>query len=91
MQLCKNLTARACISKILSEDGVKGLYRSYPLIVFMNMPFQASVVCVNENMKTLIKPWERSNPHFWYFICAGVAGGVAGLLTNPIDVVKTRI
>ena len=91
MQLCKNLTARVSIANIVKEEGIKGLYRSYPLTVLMNIPFQASVVCVNENMKTLIKPWEKKNPHFWYFICAGTAGAFAGFITNPIDVVKTRL
>ena len=77
--------------KIITEEGIQGLYRSYPLTVMMNVPFSAMVVCVNENMKTLIKPWERENPHFWYFVCAGIAGGLAGLITNPLDVVKTRL
>ena len=91
MQLCKNLTARQTIRNIMQNDGIRGLYRSYPITVFMNIPFSSVVVCVNENAKTFIKPWERQNPHFWYFVCAGIAGGVAGMITNPIDVVKTRL
>jgi solute carrier family 25 (mitochondrial iron transporter), member 28/37 len=91
MQLCKKLTAVQCIRDILHQDGIRGLYRSYPITVFMNLPFSSMVVCVNENMKTLLKPWERENPHFWYFVCAGIAGGVAGIVTNPLDVVKTRL
>lgn len=75
----------------MRDEGIKGIYRSYPITVLMNIPFAAVVVCVNENMKTLIRPWERQNPHLWYFVCAGVAGGMAGMLTNPIDVVKTRL
>lgn len=70
---------------------MRALYRSYPVTVSMNIPFATTVVCVNENLKTYIRPWEQSNQIFWYFICAGVAGGLAGLVTNPLDVVKTRL
>jgi hypothetical protein len=50
-----------------------------------------TVVSVNENLKTYIKPWEQTHSIFWYFICAGTAGGLAGLVTNPLDVIKTRL
>ena len=76
---------------IIKDEGFFGLYRSYPVTVTMNIPFAMTVVTVNENMKTYIKPWQTKNPHFWYFVCAGFAGGLAGLVTNPLDVVKTRL
>ena len=91
LQLCKNLTAVQCVRDIIREEGFKGLYRSYFLTVGMNVPFASCVVCINENLKTYVRPWEQHYSNFWYFFCAGLAGGVAGLMTNPLDVVKTRL
>ena len=79
------------IKGIIGEEGIRGLYRSYPVSVCMNIPYSACVVTVNENLKTYFRPWERSNPHLWYFLCAGIAGGLAGIITNPLDVVKTKL
>lgn len=59
LQLCKSLTAVQCIKNIMRNEGIKGLYRSYPLTVMMNIPYQSIVVCTNENMKTWVRPWEK--------------------------------
>jgi solute carrier family 25 (mitochondrial iron transporter), member 28/37 len=85
------LKAWDCVRQLVSEEGPLALYRSYPVTVLMNIPFMMTVVCVNENMKTWIRPWEKQSPLFWYFICAGAAGASAAIMTNPLDVIKTRL
>lgn len=91
LQLQPNLKAADCVRDIIKKEGIKGLYRSYPVTVLMNIPFATTVVCVNENLKTWIRPWEKSHPYLWYFICAGAAGALAAVVTNPLDVIKTRL
>jgi hypothetical protein len=46
------MTASTVIRNILKEEGIRGLYRSYPITVIMNIPFASVVVCTNENLKT---------------------------------------
>jgi solute carrier family 25 iron transporter 28/37 len=91
LQLCKNLSARDCVKEIIRDEGFKGLYRSYPVTIMMNIPYMCIVVSVNENLKTYFQPWNKKHPTYWYFLCAGFAGGLAGAITNPFDVIKTRL
>jgi solute carrier family 25 (mitochondrial iron transporter), member 28/37 len=86
-----HLTAISCLNKIIKEEGIRALYRSYPVTVLMNIPFATTVVCVNENLKTWTQPWNRTFPYLWYFLCAGAAGALAAIVTNPLDVIKTRL
>ncbi|KEP60859.1 UNVERIFIED_CONTAM: carrier superfamily protein [Hammondia hammondi] len=84
-----------CLRTVLQDEGGMALCRSLPATVLLNVPFGATLVCVNEWMKqALLPPFEgsdrRSHLHL-YFFCAAVSGGVAGFISNPLDVIKTRL
>jgi len=70
---------------------MKSLFRSYKVTLAMNVPFAATLVAVNENLKVILKPTESSYTFSIYFACAWLAGSVAAVLTNPLDVTKTRL
>lgn len=90
MQL-NNLKTFACIKKTIKEEGFKSLYRSYPITILMNVPFAFAIVSANENIKVFAKPRESKNPFFMYTACAFAAGMIASVVTNPMDVIKTRL
>ena len=56
----------------------------------MNIPYNAILISVYENSKVVYLPWAGDNVCS-YFICAGIAGGIAAALTTPLDNIKTRL
>ena len=90
MQL-NTLTTIEWLKKTIREEGFFALYRSYPMTIFMNVPFAFMIVSANENIKVYANPQQTTNPLLTYFGCAFIAGMIAAFITNPMDVVKTRL
>lgn len=76
----------------LREEGVRGLYRGYRSTVIREIPFSLVQFPLWEYLKSL---WSRRQGHTLYSwqsaVCGAFAGGVAALVTTPLDVAKTRI
>ncbi|KAL8450790.1 hypothetical protein Emag_003078 [Eimeria magna] len=93
MQLGCFRSLTECVTSTLRREGPLAFVRSLPVSVLLNLPHGATLVYVNETLKSRLTASQPSAlPSLpTYFFCAGVSGGVAGLISNPLDVVKTRL
>ncbi|KAF5193390.1 Mitoferrin [Thalictrum thalictroides] len=86
---------RDCAARILKEEGFRAFYASYRTTVVMNAPFTAVHFATYEAAKKVlseISPENASEERILVHITAGgAAGALAGAVTTPLDVVKTRL
>lgn len=80
-----------CIYHVIRNEGFRSLYRSLSVTLFMNVPYHALLVTVNEGLIRMFPAREGRSSIYGYFLYAGIGGAIAGALTNPIDVIKTRL
>jgi len=93
MQLGSYKSMISCIKDAVSaQGGVRGLYAGYTTTLFMNVPYNACFFASYESFRRLFKRGsERELDIFAHFIAGALAGSFAAALTNPFDVVKTRL
>lgn len=79
-----------CIKTIWKTEGVMGFYASFPTTLMMNVPYGLVMVPVNEAVRNALNP--KKTYSFMASMIAGcVAGATAAAITNPLDVIKTRL
>ncbi|RUS70597.1 hypothetical protein EGW08_021643 [Elysia chlorotica] len=94
-QRTQTLSASSSWSTFLQTyqaEGFLGFYRGYFSTIAREIPFCVIQLPLWEFLK--LKCSERSGQPptaLQSSVCAGVAGGLSGALTTPLDVVKTRI
>lgn len=90
MQLT-GLSTLQWLKETIRQEGVRALFRSYPVTLMMNIPFAFTLVSANENIKVYARPKDHKHPIIVYFGWAFIAGMISSFLTNPMDVIKTRL
>ena len=78
---------------IVRLEGVSALFYGYKATIFRDLPFSALQFAFYEQEQTWAKQWmgSRDIGLGLEIATAASAGGMAGVLTCPLDVVKTRI
>jgi hypothetical protein len=78
---------------IIRLEGVSALFYGYKATIFRDLPFSALQFAFYEQERKWAKQWVRGNDiGLGLEIFTGAtAGGMAGVITCPLDVVKTRI
>ncbi|GFH12039.1 uncharacterized protein HaLaN_07663 [Haematococcus lacustris] len=84
--------AATAVRSIVAREGLRGLYAGYGAFLLRDLPFDAIEFVAYEQLKQglstylkrELKPQETS-------MIGAVAGGFTGLVTTPLDVLKTRL
>ncbi|KAH7032055.1 mitochondrial carrier domain-containing protein [Linnemannia elongata] len=83
------------LQMIVKYDGVAALYQGYRATLMRDVPFSALQFAFYEKFKVEARKWEaRPDGQMSLHIetaCGAVAGGLAGFLTTPLDVMKTLL
>lgn len=75
---------------VLNVEGIRGFYRGYLTTVAREIPFSFIQFPLWEFLKNMfanpdsLLTWQAA-------LCGAISGGIAGGLTTPLDVAKTRI
>nr|KYP67564.1 hypothetical protein KK1_023908 [Cajanus cajan] len=92
MQTGQFTSASGAVRFIASKEGFKGFYAGYGSFLLRDLPFDAIQFCIYEQIRIGYMLAARRNlndPE--NAIIGAFAGALTGAITNPLDVIKTRL
>ncbi|ODV93769.1 hypothetical protein PACTADRAFT_71693 [Pachysolen tannophilus NRRL Y-2460] len=85
------------ISTIIRDEGPKTLFFGYKATLFRDLPFSALQFAFYEKFRDYAFEFSMANRQQeelsipYELITGAAAGGLAGIITTPLDVIKTRV
>lgn len=78
---------------MVQQEGFSALFHGYKATIFRDLPFSALQFTFYEQAQTWARTWKQSRDIGLplELSTGAIAGGLAGVITCPLDVVKTRI
>jgi len=85
-----NGSIRTAVKSIYQYEGIRALFRSFPITLVSNVPYGMVMVSTHERCK---QAWQDPNVPAWQTVLAASAAGgcVAAALTTPLDRIKTAL
>lgn len=85
-----------CTRQVYANHGLRAFYAGYKATLLMNIPFTAVYFTGYETVKRALLDWRHidGDAHFSassHCVAGACAGAAAAAITNPLDVVKTRL
>jgi hypothetical protein len=78
-----------------NKFGIRGFYKGYFLGQAVFIPYTITYFVTYEQLKLKWKssfdPSTQTLPIGMYVTCSSIAGALAGAISNPLDVIKTRV
>lgn len=79
--------------QIMKEKGLPGFFTGYRATLLRDVPYTMLELGLYENFKTALRKYKKKEElTTWEELgAAAVTGGIVGFVTNPLDLVKTRL
>lgn len=86
-------STRDALRTIVRQEGFSALFYGYKATIFRDLPFSALQFAFYEEERRLAQEWAGTKDISLglEILTAATAGGMAGVMTCPMDVIKTRI
>jgi solute carrier family 25 iron transporter 28/37 len=85
----KNITD--CFKTVIRKEGMGALYLSLPTTLALNIPYGMVMVAVNESAREYLNSGSNQVSLYSSMIAGSLAGAISAAVTNPLDVIKTRL
>ncbi|XP_067004990.1 mitochondrial dicarboxylate carrier isoform X2 [Anabrus simplex] len=79
------------IARIYKEEGARGLFAGATAATTRSVFMTVGQLCFYDQIKSYLLEWKFKDAFGTHFLASLLAGAVATTLTQPIDVIKTRV
>jgi hypothetical protein len=96
LQVCPQSSTMSIVRNLYQSHGLGGFYKGYFITQIVFVPYTISYFVTYEKLKGMFsmnfdaRQMSSGLPLHLYVLCSSIAATIAGIISNPMEVVKTR-